>query len=369
MEEKFDGRTTAISWGSRIVLDKAGFWARVEAESCPIRTIDILDGGSPVLLRFGSEEVDNRSFGWIAENRTLRRIILESVAAQDMIDHHAPAQIVAMDRDAENSYITLKDGTVLSAPLLIGADGRGSTVRSWAGIGQRGWSYNQRAIVCVMRHERPHHFTAVEHFRDCGPFAILPMHDDRDGTHRSSIVWTEHGPERDSFLGVTEDVFNAGLAARCPEFYGAVALAGPRYAYPLGLSHAHDYISHRVALVADAAHGIHPIAGQGLNLGFRDIAALFEVLRDAREEGADIGSPEVLQRYQSMRRIDTMGMVFATDTLNRLFASRLPGLPLLRKAGLKIVSRTPAAKKFFMTQAMGASGLLPSLMRGMEDAA
>jgi 2-octaprenyl-6-methoxyphenol hydroxylase len=368
-KEAFDGRTTAISWGSRMVLDKAGLWERIEANGCPIRTIDILDGGSPVLLRFGAEEVGNRSFGWIVENSFLRRVILEAVAKIPVIDHFAPAQIAEINRGDDQITATLKDGTKITAPLLIGADGRGSMVRDWAGIGQRGWDYKQHAVVCIINHSRPHNFIAVEHFRDQGPFAILPMNDDADGNHRSSIVWTEPGPERDSFLNVPEDVFNAGLAARCPDFYGRVALTGQRYRYPLGLSHAHDYIAERVALVGDAAHGIHPIAGQGLNLGFRDIGALYESLCAAREAQDDLGCAAVLTQYQSRRRTDTMGMVFATDTLNRLFSNRSAPFPLLRKVGLKMVARTPIAKKFFMTQAMGAAGILPDLMRGIEDAA
>lgn len=353
IEEAFDGRTTAVSYGSRKVLEAAGAWSLLQKDSCPIRTIEILDGGSPVLLRFGAEEIGGESFGWIMENRVLRKALFERMRGLKSVDHHAPAQITAIENESGQIRITLRDQTVLSAPLVVGADGRNSFVRDWAGIGLRGWSYRQRAIVCTVVHDRPHHNVAVEHFRAQGPFAILPMTDGPDGEHRSSVVWTEHGPARASAIRDDQDSFDAALTARFPESYGTVRQIGLRASFPLWLQHAYTYTAPRVALIADAAHGIHPIAGQGLNLGFRDIDALWSLLTAARESGDDFGGDVLLQDYERLRRVDNMAMAGATDILNRLFSNAAPGLPLLRQTGLRLVARMPAVKRFFMHQAMG----------------
>lgn len=367
LEDVFDGRTTAISWGSQKVMAEAGVWALLQKNACPIRTIDILDGGSPVLLRFGAEEVGGRSFGWILENRLIRKALFDRMAAIKTVTHIAPAQIVSMTREDDGITITLKDGQICAAPLIIGADGRNSFTRDWAGIGTRSWSYEQRAVVCTVTHEHPHNNVAVEHFRDQGPFATLPMTPDKEGRHRSSVVWTEHCADKDSALHYPQDVFDAALTARFPDNYGRVRQTGGRFSYPLGLQHAHEYIAPRVALIAEAAHGIHPIAGQGLNMGFRDVAALCECLIAARAAADDLGADSVLSAYQQKRRFDNMAMAGATDGLNRLFSNKLMPLPVLRKAGLKMVARIPVAKKFFMHQAMGAAGLLPDLIRDAKS--
>ncbi|MDB5490758.1 MAG: 2-octaprenyl-6-methoxyphenol hydroxylase [Micavibrio sp.] len=363
LEEEFDGRTTAISWGSQKVMQGAGVWPDLKKNTCPIRTIDILDGNSPVLLRFGAEEVGNQSFGWIIENRLIRKALFDRMQGLKNVTHVAPAQIVSLDRDDSAVRATLKDGRRFSAPLVIGADGRNSFTREWAGIGTRGWMYEQRAVICTVTHERPHNNVAVEHFRDQGPFATLPMTPDKDGRHRSSVVWTEHCADKDSALHYPKDVFDAALTARFPDNYGRVRQTGGRFSYPLGLQHAHTYIAPRVALIAEAAHGIHPIAGQGLNMGFRDVAALCECLVAARDAGTDLGDDTMLETYQRQRRFDNMAMAGATDGLNRLFSNNITPLPGLRKVGLRMVARIPVAKKFFMHQAMGAAGLLPDLIR------
>lgn len=361
LTEAFDGRTTAISWGSQKVLEQAGVWARLQKDACPIRTIDILDGGSPVLLRFAAEEVENRSFGWIIENRLIRKALFERMQEISCVRHIAPMEIVAMARDDDAMTVHLANGERLSAPLVIGADGRQSWTREWAGIGTRQWLYGQRAIVCTAIHERPHNNVAIEHFRAQGPFATLPMTPGPDGEHRSSVVWTEHGPAHQSALHYPQEVFDAALTARFPEGYGRVRQTGGRFSYPLGLQHAHSYIAPRLALIAEAAHGIHPIAGQGLNMGFRDVAALAEILDQARD--GDIGGDAALNAYQRQRRMDNMAMAGATDGLNRLFSNRSPALSILRKAGLTMVANLPPAKQFFMRQAMGAAGRLPGVMR------
>jgi 2-octaprenyl-6-methoxyphenol hydroxylase len=234
------------------------------------------------------------------------------------------------------------------------------------GIGARAWGYHQRAIVCVAEHENPHDHIAVEHFRREGPFAILPMTDAPGGAHRSSIVWTEHGPEKQSALRYGQKAFDAALAARFPEFYGRVRQTGQRFSYPLGLIHAHSYIGPRMALVAEAAHGIHPIAGQGLNMGFRDVAALAGLVTQALADGDDPGAEAVLENYQRQRRCDNMAMAGATDTLNRLFSNDIGPVRLTRRLGLHAVARLPFARQFFMKQAMGAAGLLPPLLREVK---
>lgn len=355
----FDGRTTAVSWGSQKVLAAAGVWNTMAAQACPIDTIEILDGDSPVLLSFDKNEAGGESFGWIMDNQFMRAKLLEKVLSLKSATHSAPAQIADFTVDEKFATVHLSDGRTFKAKLIVGADGRQSFTREKMGIGARAWSYNQRAMTFIVTHENPHGNIAVEHFRSSGPFAILPMRDAPDGSHRSSVVWTEHGPDKKSALHFDEDTFNIALQSRFPERYGRVRLAGKRFAYPLGLIHAHDYIAPRMALVADAAHGIHPIAGQGLNLGYRDIAALAELVNGADDPGAD----ELLQQYQRARRIDNMAMAGTTDFLTRLFSNDIAPVSIARKAGLRAVARLPFAKRFFMKQAMGASGILPSLMR------
>ncbi len=367
LEGGFDGRTMAISFGSRQVIEAAGVWTDFQDNACPIRDIQILDSGSPVLLDFLAEDVESEAFGWIIENRLLRQCLYKRLAALEKVQgkkiHRAPAKVTGFS--AQKDYITvhLETGEDLNARLVVGADGRASFTREWMGIGTRGWSYNQRAIVCVVTHENPHDNKAIEHFRPEGPFAVLPMMDDKDGKHRSSLVWTEHGPAKTSALHWDEETFNAALNARFLDYYGTVRLAGKRFSYPLSLSHAHSYIGHRMALVADAGHGIHPIAGQGLNIGLRDIAALAELLVEAKEKGEDCGSQNLLETYQRRRRFDNMTMAAATDLLNKLFSNSIPPVRLVRQIGLRLVQNIAPARKFFMRQAMGAAGSLPTLIR------
>ena len=362
MQATFDGRTTAISFGSRQILEKAGVWEAIARQSCPIETIHISDGPSPVLLEFASDEVDGRAFGWIAENLFIRQCLLQKIQDLPQARYKAPAAVADFSRAQDHICVHLESGESYKAPLVVGADGRQSFTRTWADIGTRGWLYNQRAIVCTVTHEHPHQNVALENFRPEGPFAILPMTDAEDGSHRSSVVWTQHGPEEKSALHYEETVFNEGLTARFPDRLGAVKLAGRRFSYPLGLIHAHRYTAPRIALIADAAHGIHPIAGQGLNLGFRDIGALAELVVRAVQKGEDPGGEKLLEIYQRQRRFDNMAMAGTTDSLNKLFSNNIMPVRIGRQTGLKLVSRMPFAKQFFMKQAMGLSGLLPSMI-------
>lgn len=348
-----DLRTTAISYGSSKVLEEARIWQDMLPNACPIEDIQIFDGSSPLLLNFLSTEVEGQSFGWIVDNADLRKILLKSIGKMKNVTHIAPMKVADFKVKDESASAILENGETLTAKLIIGADGRGSFTRQWMGIDTRQWSYNQRAVICCVEHENPHNNIAVEHFWPEGPFAILPMRDDKNGKHRSSVVFTEHGPEKYSLMKFTDAEFETALAARFPENYGNVKMIGKRAAYPLNLIHATSYIGTRMALIADAAHGIHPIAGQGLNLGFRDIGKLTELVVEAHKAGSDIGSDKLLTAYQSARRIDNMAMVAVTDGLVRLFSNNIPPMRAIRKLGLKLVSKLPPAKNFFMRQAMG----------------
>ena len=361
----FDGRTTAISHGSQRVIDAAGAWDGVRPQACPIKSIKITESGSPTLLEFLNQEAKAEAFGWIVENRLLRKSLCARVAALNNIQHIAPSKVTGFEQGKDIIKTFLADGREIHSKLVIGADGRNSFTREQMGIATRGWRYNQRALVCVIHHEKPHNHTAVEDFRGSGPFAILPMMDDEKGKHRSALVWTEHGNEKDSAVHWDEDVFNAAITERFPASYGAVRVTGKRFSYPLGLIHAQSYTSSRMALVADAAHGIHPIAGQGLNIGLRDIAVLSELLIDAKNSGTDLGGDTLLHMYESRRRADNMAMAAATDLLNKLFSNDSKSLRALRIAGLKMVQKIGPARRFFMKQAMGEGGQIPTL-RGLK---
>lgn len=345
---KNDERTTAISYGSRLILEEAGVWEDCAPHACPIRDIRILDGrDSGVLLNFLSEEVEGRDFGWIVENAILRQACLNRLKAFKNVTFLAPEKAVRF----EAGIVTLESGKVVEARLVVGADGRNSPLRAALDIPVRGWKYDQRALVCIIGHENPHDNVAVEHFYPQGPFAVLPMMDAADGTHRSSVVFTEHGPHSESMMGFSPEAFKLALESKMPASYGAVELRMGPQAYPLSLVHAGAYTAPRTALIGDAAHGIHPIAGQGLNLGYRDVKALTDLLKEFK--GSDPGSEALLQAYERKRRADVTSMVAFTDTLVRLFSNDIGPIRLLRKAGLRAVGKLPLAKRFFMRKAMG----------------
>ncbi len=348
-----DSRTTAISFGSAKILERAGIWDDLESLGCPIRDIRILDGDTPVLLQFLSDEMQGRSFGWIFANRDLRTVMLKKIASLKNVDHIAPAKVSGFETRQDVVEVQLDSGKTLNARLLVGADGRGSFVRETLDIPVRTWDYRQRAVICNIAHEFPHENRAIENFWPEGPFALLPMNDDAQGRHLSSLVFTEHGPTRRSLMRLSEEAFRQAVADKCPASYGRIELACPRQCYPLSLIHASRYIGPRTVLVADAAHGIHPVAGQGLNLGFRDIGELGSLLQQAAKQGQDIGAPELLETYQRRRRPDNTAMIAVTDALVRLFSNNLPPVRLLRRAGLKAVAKLPPAKRFFMANAMG----------------
>ena len=348
-----DLRTTAISYGSSKILGRAGIWQKMTDKACPIEDIQIMDGDSPMLLNFLSSEVEDKAFGWIVENADLHKVMIDTVKSIQSVDHITPVKVSDFKVSEDSASVILENGDVLTAKIILGADGRQSTTRKWMDIPSRGWDYGQRAVICCVSHDSPHNNVAVEHFWPEGPFAALPLTDDKDGTHRSGVVFTEHGPKNKSLMNFTDEEFTTALNARFPERYGNIKMLTKRAVYPLTLNHAQSYIGTRMALIADAAHGIHPIAGQGLNLGFRDVAKITDLIIEAHQNGEDIGSYELLESYQRARRFDNISMIAATDALVRLFSNNILPVRFLRRAGLKMVSKLRPAKQFFMKEAMG----------------
>src|SRR6187551_2172055 len=373
-EAGFDGRTTAIAYTSQRLFKAVGVWDELADRAEPILDIRISDAGhdgraSPLFLHFdhreaAKDEHEAAPMGWIVENRFLRTAILRRLQNCPSVELVAPDEALDTVRNPDKVEIALKSGRRLAARLVASAEGRFGTMREDAGIGARAWSYGQIAIVLVARHERPHRGVAQEKFLPGGPFAILPMSDSDAGEHRSSIVWTERASIAKRLLELDAPRFQAEFARRFGDYLGHVDPVGPRWWYPLGLVHAERYIDERMVLVGDAAHGLHPIAGQGYNLGVRDIAALVEVLIDAKRLGLDIGAADTLERYVRWRRADNFTMVAATDLLNRLFSNDIKPLRLVRDVGLAAVNRVPPLRKFFVRHAMGLAGDLPKLIRG-----
>jgi 2-octaprenyl-6-methoxyphenol hydroxylase len=379
VQSGFDGRSSAIARGSQQVLAGIGLWPMVADDAEAIQEIRVSDGrpgasaglawASPLFLHYDSAVLDGAPLGYIVENRVLRQACAAKVSGLAEITYCAPESLAALERQGGAITARLEDGRSLRASLVVSAEGRFSSLREAAGIATRRWDYPQAAIVCSVGHELPHGGVAHEHFLPSGPFALLPMTDGPlveagQSGHRSSLVWTEDRSIAAEVIGADDAAFARELTRRFGDSLGRLWVEGKRWQYPLSLLHADHYHDRRLALVGDAAHAIHPIAGQGLNLGIRDVAALVEALVDARRLGLDIGAADVLERYQRWRRFDTMALVLATDGLNRLFSNDLGPLRLARDLGLAAVNRLPPAKRFFMRQAMGLVGDLPRLVRG-----
>jgi 2-octaprenyl-6-methoxyphenol hydroxylase len=360
LDRGFDGRSSAIAYGSQQVFAALGLWPALADNAEPIREIRVADADAPLFLHYDHRELGTEApLGWIVENRLLRRVLVERARSLPSLTLLAPLQVDTVETARSASAVVLANGTRIDANLVVAADGARSPLRRTAGIRTTEWRYRQTAIVTTVRHERPHRGIAVEHFLPAGPFAILPM-----TGNRSSIVWTEREELATRLMALSESAFAAELAARFGDFLGFVEPVAPRWAYPVGLMLAERYIDERLALVGEAAHVIHPIAGQGLNLGIRDVASLAELVIDARRLGLDIGEPAILQRYQQWRRLDAVLLAAVTDGLNRLFSNELPPLRLLRDLGLAAVDRVPLVKRFLMRDAMGITGELPRLVRG-----
>ena len=359
----FDGRASAVASASWRMLQAIGVADRLDGQGCPIRSIQVSDGLVGGGLAFDADPTDG-PLGIMFENRRLRTALRESALAAGGVTVLQPAAAASTVRDADGVRVTLTDGRVLSAPLLIAAEGRASPTREAAGIRIARWRYAHHAIIGGIYHERPHDGVAHEIFYPAGPFAILPMLDDADGRHRSAIVWTVAERDGPAMLALPDRAFLAEATKRMGGLLGSIDANGPRAAYPLGFHHAAHITGRRLALVGDAAHGIHPIAGQGLNLGFRDVAALVQVLVEGARLGLDFGDAQVLARYERWRALDTFLVASTTDGLTRLFG--LPGrtAAVVRRFGLAAVQRIPALKDRFMAEARGESGDLPELLAG-----
>lgn len=368
----FDGRVSAVAAGSRRALEGIGLWNHVLAQGHvaePIRDIRVSDGDSLAFVHYDSRALAKKDeapepFGHIVENRVIRAALAARLTELLNLTLLAPAELTGVVNEPAHAVATLADGRVIRASLVVAAEGKDSALRNQRGIAVTRWSYPQSAIVCTIAHEHPHHGVAHERFLPAGPFAILPMTDDGEGRHRSSLVWTEKTALAPAYLSLNKADFDAEISRRVGDFLGRVESIGPRWSYPLSLLHAERYTDERLALIGDAAHAIHPIAGQGLNLGLRDVAALAEVLVDAKRLGLDIGFGEVLARYERWRRFDNVLLAGITDGLNRLFSNSFAPLVLARRLGFRAVHRAGPLKGLFMRHAMGLVGELPRLSRG-----
>ena len=359
----FDGRAYALALGSQRMLTSLGLWSDIGAQAQPILDIVVSDGhvgrGGALGLHFDHAEIEEGPMGFLMEDRFLRRALQEAVANADGVQVLRGTHVVSHSPAPAHVDVTLSDDTRTHARLLIGADGRRSDTAQRAGIRRTGWSYQQRALVCAVSHERAHNGVAHQFFMPEGPLAILPL-----PGNRSSIVWTNPLELAADINAMTDADYLAALAPRFGDFLGQIELAGMRFSYPLDLSVAQAFVSDRVALIGDAAHAVHPIAGQGLNAGLKDVAALAHVVVDAKRRGEDIGAGDVLERYQRWRRFDAMTLAVATDAFNRLFSNDNPVLRAARGYGMGLVQSTAGLRRGFIREAAGLTGDLPYLMRG-----
>ena len=359
-----DQRASAIAAGARRLLATLGVWAAIEPEAQPINDMIVTDSRTsdpvrPVFLTFDGTIEDGEPFAHMVPNVAMVSA-LRLKADELGIPIHQSAAATGLRIGEADAQVDIADGRSFTARLVIAADGVRSALRDMAGIKTQRWEYGQSGIVTTVAHERPHNGRAEEHFLPSGPFAILPL-----TGNRSSLVWTERTEDADRLVAEDDFVFEAELERRFGHHLGALKVEGGRRAFPLGLTLARDFVRPRLALAGDAAHGIHPVAGQGLNLGFRDVAALAETIVEARRLGLDIGSMSVLERYQTWRRFDTVRMGVTSDILTRMFSNDIAPLRLIRDVGLGLVDRMPMMKRYFINQAAGvpdASG--PRLLRG-----
>jgi len=376
----FDGRASAISLASQRVFTALGLWDAIAPYAAPIRHIRVSDGrrggqsggASGLFLDYRESDLamegGEEAMGHIVENRALRYSLYQAVAKAATVKIVAPAKVSGVARSAGEAAVALADGRRLACRLVVGADGKRSALRRDAGIEAASWPYPQIGLVSTLAHELPHEGVAHEHFLPAGPFAILPLPDDEDEAgrrrHRSSLVWTEREALARTALTFDDAAFAAACQSRFGDSLGKLTPIGPRFGYPLSFLLADRFHDHRLALVGEAAHAMHPIAGQGLNLSIRDVAVLAEVLVDAKRLGLDVGAAATLTDYSRWRRVDSLALCVVTDLLNRLFSNDFPPLRLARDLGLAAVDRVPPVKRYFMSHAMGLAGDLPRLIRG-----
>ncbi len=355
----FDGRASAIAPASQRALAAIGVWPAMAPDAQPILEIRVSDGPSLLHLHYHHRELGEGPLGHMVENHVIRRALYAAVAGVETLRLRAPRTVERMEGGGGRARIYLDDGSTVSASLVVAADGRNSALRRGAGIRAVEWRYPQAGIVCTVAHERDHGGAAQERFLPAGPFAILPLRG-----RRSSLVWTERAELAPAIMALQKARFEDEMRQRFGDHLGAVRLLGPRWCHPLSFLHAESYVAKRLVLVGDAAHCMHPLAGQGLNMGLRDVAALAEVLVDGRRLGLDVGAEQMLVRYQRWRRFDNLVLLAATDSLNRLFSNDIPPLKLARDLGLAAVNRVPPLKRLLMRHAGGTLGKRPRLLQG-----
>lgn len=366
-EAGFDGRAYALAIASVRLLTAIGLWPKVADKAQPMHQIKASDGragegAAPFFLHFNAAEIEEGPMGHMVEDRFLYAAFLDAMSEVPGITLLSGETVAAQETVASGVTVTLASGRTLTAGLLVGCDGRGSGTAARAGIRRVGWDYGQTALVTAIRHEHDHQGIAHQFFMPSGPLAILPL----KGGHHSSIVWSETSETASSIQSLSDADYLKALRPRFGDFLGEITLAGERFTYPLSLSLAERFVGERLALVGDAAHGVHPIAGQGLNLGLRDVAALAEVLILARRRGEEPGSSAALLEYQRWRRFDSTVLALGMDTVNRLFSSDNPLLRLSRDLGMGVVNAIPSLRRGFIRQAAGLTGELPKLLTGRQ---
>ncbi|MGV6804402.1 MAG: FAD-dependent monooxygenase [Ruegeria sp.] len=360
----FDGRAYALALASQRLLAAIGIWDRIAGHAQPMLEIKVTDGhagagASPFFMHFDHAEIEEGPMGFMVEDRHLRRAFMDAMAAEKAITRINGRTVVAQNSGPTGVTVTLDDGADVTGRLLVGCDGRRSGTAARAGIKRTGWDYGQTALVCAIEHDLPHHGIAHQFFMPPGPLAILPL-----TGNRSSIVWSERTDAARRINALDEVAYLQVLRPRFGDFLGEIRLQGERFTYPLNLTIANSFVANRLALVGDAAHGMHPIAGQGLNAGLRDVGALAEVLTLAGRRGEDISSTLVLERYQEWRRFDTAALAMATDAFNKLFSNDNPILRAGRDIGMGIVGSLPGLRRGFVREAAGLTGDLPKLLQG-----
>ena len=356
---EYDGRSSALAYASCQLFEALGIWQHMEPYAQPILEIRVSDGPSLLHLHFDNETLGDGPLGQMVENRHTRIALFARMEEMSGIHYLAPETIASIKRDNTSATVELTSGKTVKSHLLLGIDGRNSTVRAHADIPTSTIDYAQHGIVCSIEHEHSHCGIAHERFLPSGPFAILPL-----TGNRSSLVWTEKSHLVDTIMALPARAFEAEVRRRVGDFLGDVKVIGGRWAYPLSLQYATSYVDNRLALLGDAAHSIHPISGQGLNLGLKDVAALIEVLVDARKVGLDIGSLSVLENYARWRTTDNASVYAITDIFNRLFSNDIAPIKLARDLGMAAVNEITPLKNFFMSHARGTVGELPKLLKG-----
>lgn len=350
-----DGRTTAVAFGTKLLFEEIGAWTEIAPYAAPIYDVKVFEQNSAWIVHYDHQEIGSEPLGYIVENQFLRAALYKKALESEKIELLAPAKVQTIQRHHKGVTVTLEEGSCHEGTLLVGADGRFSEVRDQANLKTRSWSYEQMGLVCHVYHDKPHKNCAWEVFTPKGPFAILPMIPcPIFGRHRSGIVWTIPQEEKERLESLSNENLSKELSTLF-DFYGPLEVAGQRWMFPLSAAFVRKFIADRTVLIGDAAHVVHPIAGQGVNLGWRDAAVLAQCLKKSIDIGIDIGSQTFLEDYQKQRLPDHLSILGVTDGVNRLFSNKSTVLGFLRKGGLAAVNHLPPLRKFFMRRAMGIS--------------